>query len=109
MRPRYGLNHAGSHAVVVPYALAFNRHAAKFAIEKIERAMGVADAGLGLYDFNVRLGIATGLKDLGMKESDIADATDFIGASPIANPRPVSRAELLVFITQCYHGAPPRF
>ena len=109
VRTRYGLSHAGSHAVVVPYALAFNRDAAKYAMEKIERALGVKDAGLGLYDFNVRLGIPTGLKDLGMKESDIEDAANFIGATPFANPRPVSRADLVEFITQCYHGAPPRF
>ena len=109
VRQRYGLSHAGTHAVVVPYALAFNRDAAKYAMEKIERALGVKDAGLGMYDFNVRLGIPTGLKDLGMKQSDIEGAADFVGATPFANPRPVTRADLVELITQCYHGAPPRF
>jgi maleylacetate reductase len=109
VRTRYGLSHAGTHAVMVPYSLAFNRHAAKYAMEKIERAMGVKDAGLGLYDFNVRLGIPTGLKDLGLKESDIEGAADFVGATPFANPRPVSRADLVEIITQAYHGEAPRF
>ena len=109
VRQRYGLSHAGSHSVVVPYALAFNRSAARYAMEKIERALGVQDAGLGLYDFNVQLGIPTGLKDLGMKESDIEDAADFIGATPIANPRPVSREDLVELITQAFHGKAPRF
>lgn len=109
VRTRYGLSHAGSHSVMVPYSLAFNRHAAKYAMERIERALGVPDAGLGLYEFNRRLGIPTGLKDLGMKASDIEDAADFIAASPIANPRPVSRADLLEVITQAFHGEAPRF
>ncbi|MFM9970849.1 MAG: maleylacetate reductase [Burkholderiales bacterium] len=109
VRNRYGLSHAGTHAVVVPYAIAFNRGAAPDAMERIERALGVKDAGLGLYDLNVRLGIPIGLKDLGLKESDIDAAAEFVGATPIANPRPVSRADLVELITQAFHGAPPRF
>ena len=109
VRNRFGLSHAGTHAVVVPYAIAFNRNAARYAMDKIERALGVKDAGLGLYDLNVRLGIPTGLKDLGLKEADIEAAADFVGATPIANPRPVSRADLVELITQAFHGAPPRF
>ena len=109
VRQRYGLSHAGTHAVVVPYAIAFNRAAAKPAMERIERALGVPDAGLGLYDLNVRLGIPLGLRDLGMKESEIEAAADFVAATPIVNPRPVARADLLELITQAFHGAPPRF
>lgn len=109
VRQRYGLSHAGTHAVVVPYAIAFNRNAAKSAMEKIERALAVKDAGMGLYDLNVRLGIPTGLKDLGMKESDIEAAAEFVAATPIANPRPVSRSDLVELISQAFHGAPPRF
>ena len=109
VRNRLGLSHAGTHSVVVPYALAFNRDAAKEAMGKIERAMGVADAGLGMYEFNRRLGIPTGLKDLGMKASDIEDAADFVGATPFPNPRPVSRADLVEIITQAFHGEAPRF
>jgi maleylacetate reductase len=109
VRQRYGLSHAGTHAVVVPYAIAFNRHAAATAMQAIERALQVKDAGLGLYELNVRLGIPTGLKHLGMKESDIDAAADFVGSTPIANPRPVSRTDLVELIRQAFHGAPPRF
>ncbi len=109
VRQRFGLSHAGTHSVVVPYAIAFNRDAAKGAMEKIERALGVKDAGLGLYDLNVRLGIPTGLKNLGMKETDIEAAADFVGATAFANPRPVSRADLVELITQTFHGAAPHF
>ncbi len=109
VRQRFGLNHAGTHAVVVPYAIAFNRHAAPFAMERICRALGVHDAGLGLYDLNLRMGLPTGLKDLGMKESDIEAAADFVAEAHIANPRPVTRDDLREIVTQAFHGAAPRF
>ena len=109
VRKRCGLSHAGTHAVVVPYAIAFNRDAAKSAMQRIERALNVSDAGLGLYDLNVRLNIPTGLKDLGMQESDLEAAVDSLRDRRFANPRPVSRADLLELITQAFHGAPPRF
>jgi maleylacetate reductase len=109
VRQRCGLSHAGTHAVMVPYAVAFNRRAARSAMAKIERALGAEDAALGLYDLNVRLGIPTGLKDLGMKESDIEAAADFVGAAPIANPRPVSHGDLVELISQAFHGSPPRY
>jgi maleylacetate reductase len=109
LRDRFNLSHAGAHAVVTPYAIAFNRDAAPAAMERIMRALGAKDAGLGLYELNVRLGNPTGLKDLGMKESDIEAGVDFVAASPIANPRPVSRADLVELVTQAFHGRPPRF
>jgi maleylacetate reductase len=109
LRDRFGLSHAGAHTVMTPYAIAFNRHAARPAMAAIERALGAADAGLGLYELNVRLGNPTALKDLGMKASDIEAGADHVIASPIVNPRPVSRADVVELITQAFHGAPPCF
>ena len=109
LRQRFGLSHAGAHAVVLPYAIAFNRDAAPGAMDKIRRALGAEDAGLGLYELNARMGLPTGLKELGMKQSDLDDAVQFVAATPIENPRPVSREDLLQIITQAFHGAPPRF
>lgn len=109
VRQRYGLSHAGTHAVVTPYAIAFNRSAAPEAMQAIKRALDVEDAAQGLYELNVRLGVPTGLKDLGMKAADIEGAADLVGASPIPNPRPISRADLVDLITQAFHGKAPRF
>ncbi len=109
VRRKFGLSHAGTHAIVVPYAIAFNRQAAPFAMERICRALAVHDAGLGLYELNVRMGLPTGLKDLGMKQSDIDTAADFVAEARMVNPRPVSRDDLREIITQAFHGAPPRF
>jgi maleylacetate reductase len=76
---------------------------------RIQRALGVSDAARGLYDLNVRLGLPTGLKGLGLREADIAKAVDVVSAVKITHPRPVTKADLANIIGQAYAGEPPRF
>jgi maleylacetate reductase len=109
VRQWFGLDHAHTHAISTPYAAGFNAAAAPDAMVRIKRALGVNDAACGLYDLNVRLGLPTGLKDLGMKEADIGKAVEVVSAVKIDHPRPVSKADLAEVIRQAYHGAPPRF
>ncbi len=68
-----------------------------------------SDAARGLYDLNVRLGLPTGLKGLGMREEDIGKAVDVVAAVKISHPRPVSKADLAEVIRQAFFGEPPRF
>jgi maleylacetate reductase len=109
VRQWFNLDHARTHAIATPYAIGFNAPAAADAMRRIERALGVGDAARGLYDLNVRLGLPTGLKDLGLKEDDIGKAVDVVSAVKITHPRPASKADLLNVIGQAYAGAPPRF
>lgn len=109
VRQWFNLDHAQTHAIATPYAIGFNAAAAPQAMARIKRALGVADAARGLYDLNVRLGLPTGLKDIGLHEADIAKAVDVVAAVKIDHPRPASKADLLNVISQAYAGAPPRF
>jgi alcohol dehydrogenase class IV len=109
VRQWFNLDHAHTHAVATPYAIGFNSAAASEAMARIKRALGVADAARGLYDLNVRLGLPTGLKGLGMREEDLAKAVDIVAAVKITHPRPVSKADLAEVIRQAYAGEPPRF
>jgi len=109
VRQWFGLDHAHAHAVATPYAAGFNATAAPDAMARIKRALGAPDAARGLYDLNVRLGLPTGLKGLGMRESDIDKAVEVVSAVKIEHPRPVSKADLAEVIRQAYHGAPPSF
>ncbi len=109
LRQWFNLDHAHTHAVAVPYAIGFNSTAAPEAMERIKRALGVADAGRGLFDLNVQLGLPTGLQELGMREEDIAKAVEVVAAVNISHPRPVSTADLTEIIRQAFFGAPPRF
>jgi maleylacetate reductase len=109
VRQWFNLDHAYTHAVATPYAIGFNSAAAPEAMARIKRALGVADAARGLYDLNVRLGLPTGLKGLGMREEDLDKAVEVVSAVTITHPRPVSKAELTDVIRQAYFGEPPRF
>jgi maleylacetate reductase len=109
VRQWFDLDHAHAHAVATPYAVGFNAAAAPDAMARIKRALCVADAARGLYDLNVRLGLPTGLKDLGLRETDIGKAAEVVSAVKIEHPRPVSKADLAEIVRQAYHGEPPRF
>jgi len=107
VRTMFGLVHAQSHAVAVPYAVAFNRGAAPEAIRRIERALGVDDAARSLYDLNVRLGLATGYRALGAPDDGLEQAAEKIIGMKFANPRPVSKDDLRGLLGQAFGGAPP--
>jgi alcohol dehydrogenase class IV len=109
VRQWFNLDHAHTHAIATPYAIGFNAAAAPDAMGRIKRALGVTDAARGLYDLNVRLGLPTGLKGLGLREEDVAKAVDVVAAVKITHPRPVSKADLASVIGQAYAGEPPRF
>jgi maleylacetate reductase len=109
VRQWFNLDHATTHAIATPYAAGFNASAAPAAMERIKRALGSAEAARGLYDLNVRIGLPTGFKDLGMREEDIGKAVEVVAAAKITHPKPVSNADVLNVITQAYAGAPPRF
>jgi alcohol dehydrogenase class IV len=109
MRQWFSLDHARTHAIATPYAIGFNAPAAPDAMRRIERALGATDAARGLYDLNVRLGLSTGFKDLGVKESDLDKAVDVVSAVKIMHPRPLSKADLRNVLGQAFAGARPRF
>jgi maleylacetate reductase len=109
VRQWFNLDHAHTHAVATPYAIGFNAAAAPEAMTRIRRALGASDAARGLYDLNVRLGLPTGLKGLGLREEDIGKAVDIVAAVEITHPRPVAKADLAEIIRQAFFGEPPRF
>jgi maleylacetate reductase len=109
VRQWFDLDHAHTHAVATPYAIGFNAAAAPDAMTRIKRALGVPDAARGLYDLNVRIGLPTGLKGLGLREDDIAKAVEVVSKIKIDHPRPVGKADLAEVIRQAYFGEPPQF
>ena len=109
VRQWFHLDHAHTHAIATPYAVGFNSASAPEAMDRIKRALGAPDAARGLYDLNVRLGLPTGLKGLGMREEDIAKAVEVVSAVRITHPRSVSKADLAEIIRQAFFGEPPRF
>lgn len=105
---KWNLPHAQTHAVVLPYVLAFNAPAAKGAASRIATALGADDALEGLSAFTKRLDAPRSLKDLGMVRENIAEAVQLIlPVSPASNPRPVTKQSLAALLKAAQAGTPP--
>jgi maleylacetate reductase len=103
----FDLPHALTHAIVLPHVAAYNTAAAPEAMRRVARALGQADAALGLYDLARRLKLPKGLADIGLPQEGIARAADIASRNPYANPRLVDRAALHDLIGRAWDGHQP--
>jgi alcohol dehydrogenase class IV len=104
----FDLPHAQTHAIVLPHVLAYNAPCAPAAAARIAGALGRPDAVRGLHDLGRRLGVPSGLRELGMREADV-DAVfgDVLALVPDDNPRAVDRAGLRVLLHAAWAGTDP--
>jgi alcohol dehydrogenase class IV len=106
------LPHADVHTVVLPHAIAFNAQAAPEAMKKIARALDADDAALGLYRLAKDNGAPVALRELGMKQEDIARVARIAVQNPYWNPRPVnaqSEDALRALLQRAWEGAEPAY
>src|SRR5215469_4045899 len=103
----FDLPHAESHTAVLPHAVAYNRSAAPAAMQAVARALGVKDPAGGLYDLASELGATMALRDLGMTQAGIVQATEASLANPYWNPRPLEKEAIRALLTAAYEGARP--
>lgn len=103
----YGLPHAETHAVVLPYVAAFNSPFAADAADRVSMVLNHAPPGRGLFDLRNDLGITGSLRALGLQESDVAGAAALVlAAVPASNPRPASVKDLQAIIHAAWAGEP---
>lgn len=104
----FDLPHAETHAILLPYATAYNTEAATVAMRRIASALGTQDAAKGLYDLAHSLPLPHALRDLGMREDGIERATDAAMQSPYWNPRALERDDIRALIASAWAGSPVR-
>jgi maleylacetate reductase len=107
IRQLFDLDHAQTHAVVLPYALAFNAPAVPKAMDRLKQALKADEPPSALFDLNVRLGLPTSLADIGMPKDRLADAVEVVMRSTYHNPRPASRADVTGILEQALAGQRP--
>jgi maleylacetate reductase len=101
----HDLPHAQTHAIVLPEVLAFNAPAAPEAAARIGAALGAADPVAGLRALSAGLGIPRGLRELGLREDQLAAVADRVLPSvPPDNPRAVDRAGLVGLLRAAWSG-----
>jgi alcohol dehydrogenase class IV/protocatechuate 3,4-dioxygenase beta subunit len=104
---RYGLPHAQTHAIMLPYVLAFNAPGAPDAAGRIGQALGSEDPAGTLQALAARLGLPRGLRDIGLREEQLAEAARLIEpVVPADNPVPAGAAALLALLRQAWAGDP---
>ncbi|MBV8624809.1 MAG: maleylacetate reductase [Herbaspirillum sp.] len=104
----YNLPHAQTHTVILPHALAYNAPAAPEAMQRIARALGVADAAQGVYDLAARLQAPLSLQALGMPREALERCADIALQNAYANPRPLEKAALLALLEDAWEGRRPQ-
>lgn len=105
---RWNLPHAQTHAVVLPYVLAFNALDALDAADRIAAAFQTETAIEGLNTLRDTLGTPIALKDLGLAKENINEAVQLIlPAIPASNPRPVTEENLTALLTAAHAGTSP--
>jgi maleylacetate reductase len=102
-----GLPHAETHAIVLPHAMRYNYDAARDAMSRVERAIGVENACSGIHDLLRALSLPSRLADIGMKEADLERAARIATEAPYPNPRKVEYAPVLELLRSAYQGRRP--
>ncbi len=107
---RYGLPHAQTHAIMLPYVLAFNAPGAPDAARQIGRALAGAgldgaDPAAALQRLAGQLGLPRGLCEIGFREEQIAEAARLIEpVVPADNPVPAGAPALQALLRRAWAG-----
>jgi maleylacetate reductase len=105
---RFDLPHAATHAIVLPYVLAYNAGCAPAAAERIAVALGVADPVQGIEELRTLLVAPRALRDIGLREADLPAAVEAaLPAIPPSNPRPVDAGALSRLLRAAWAGDDP--
>jgi maleylacetate reductase len=105
----FGLPHAATHAIVLPYVLAFNAPYAPAAAARIAAALDADDPNDGLEQLRAELHAPRALRDLGLRKDDLDRAADLVLPEvPPSNPRPVERTDLTALLHAAWTGSDPR-
>ncbi|WP_329343941.1 maleylacetate reductase [Streptomyces sp. NBC_00663] len=107
----FGLPHAETHTVVLPYVLAYNAPAAPEAASAVARALDATEAPTALWRLAGDLSAPRSLAELGLKEPDLAvaaaQAAGQAAGRAYPNPRDVTEDGVLVLLRAAYEGGPP--
>jgi alcohol dehydrogenase class IV len=108
VRQLFDLDHARTHAVVLPYALAFNAPAIPQAMARMEKTLQAGNVPLALFELNKTLGLPVSLLDIGMPAERLEEAAETVMKLKGANPRPYTRADVVAILQQASSGQSPK-
>lgn len=103
----YDLPHAETHAAVLPQVTALNAPAVPDAAARLAAAIGADDLAAGLFDLFAEAGVPTGLRELGLAETEVEAAAARIAAADLDNPVGLDEATLRTVLGRAWAGERP--
>jgi maleylacetate reductase len=104
----FGIEHGLSHAVVLPHVTAYNARFAPAPVARIAGALGVADAGAGIFDLLISVGLPTSLAELGIKPDQLEDIVRItVETDHGNNPGPVDAPGIRSILQHAFEGRRP--
>lgn len=103
----FNLPHAETHAVVLPYATAFNIEFAPDAKRRLTDALGTPHVASAIHALGRAVGAPASLKALGLTAQDLDKAADLAIQTPYANPRSLTREDIRQLLEDAYQGVTP--
>jgi alcohol dehydrogenase class IV len=102
----FGLPHAETHTIVLPHSLSYNAPAIPEQMAKLAAILpgSDGDALKGLEVLMRKLQVPRKLADLGMQESDIAEAAQIATSDQYPNPRALESQWILELIRRAWAG-----
>ena len=102
----FNLPHAPTHAVVLPYVMAYNEAAALVAMNRIAEALDSDHAPSAVQSLVRDLGGPTALRDVGFASADIGRAAELATSRPYPNPREVTLDGIIQLLEHAFDGDP---
>lgn len=103
----FDLPHGETNSVVLPHVVAFNAPAMPEIARDIATALGTPNAAGGIYDLAQRIGAPMSLRQLGLRQSDLAAVAEEVVARGTHNPRPIDSANIMALLAAAWDGRRP--
>lgn len=100
----FNLPHADTHAVLLPYAAAYNREAAVQAMRAASETLAVEDAPSEILSIARAIDAPLSLREIGMLEEDLARAASLALERQYPNPAPVTLEGIRVLLEAAFYG-----
>jgi maleylacetate reductase len=104
----FGLPHAETHAVLLPYTMWEKVREAPDALHRMARALGADDATTGLHALSRRIGAPESLRSIGMRAEQVAQAAALAVATERDAGEPRSETALYALLDAAWAGRPPQ-
>jgi maleylacetate reductase len=103
----FDLPHAETHSAVLSHVAALNAPAVADDAARMAAALGADDLARGVYDLARRLGSPTGLRELGLSESDLDRVVPEVVELAAGNPAPLDERAARELLQRAWAGERP--